>query len=114
MKTLISSLVAVAILVGSPPVARADSSTDYLAILDQNKISYGNPTTAINIGNSICQQLQSNVDPGKAVEAALNAGYGGEQAGKILFAASHQLCPDTAAAVDKCSNTPQSRGGQPD
>jgi hypothetical protein len=43
VKTLFSSLVAVAILVGSPPVARADSSTDCLAILDQNKISYGNP-----------------------------------------------------------------------
>ena len=41
-----------------------------------------------------------------AAQAAVNAGYGGETAGKILYAASHALCPDTAAAVDKWGSTP--------
>jgi hypothetical protein len=106
MKTLTYSLVALSMLVGFAPAARADSSADYLSILDQAKISYSNPTTAINIGNSICQQLHSNASPDVAAQAALTAGYGAETAGKFLYAASHTLCADTGAAVDKWGSTP--------
>ena len=38
-------------------------------------------TTAIKSATPFASNCKSNVDPGKAVEAALNAGYGGEQAG---------------------------------
>jgi len=106
MKTLTASLVGLSMLVVSAPVAYADSSADYLAILDSAKISYSNPTTAINMGNTMCQQLHNNAAPDVAAMGALNAGYTGEQAGKILYAASHALCPDTGAAVDKWANTP--------
>jgi Protein of unknown function (DUF732) len=106
MKLLRSSLVALSLLVGFAPVAGADSSADYLSILDTAKVSYSNPATAINIGNSICQKLHSNAAPEVAAQAALDAGYNGETAGRILYAASHALCPDTAAAVDKWGSTP--------
>jgi hypothetical protein len=101
VKTLFSSLVAVAILVGSPPVRPTawpfSTRTRFLTATQRPPSISATP---------FASNCKSNVDPGKAVEAALNAGYGGEQAGKILFAASHQLCPDTAAAVDKWSNSP--------
>jgi hypothetical protein len=106
MNKLTSSLVALLLPVGFAPVAGADSSADYLSILDSAKVSYSNPTTAVNIGNSICQQLHNNAAPEVAAQAAMNAGYPAETAGKILYAASHTLCPDTAAGVDKWLNTP--------
>jgi hypothetical protein len=106
MKTLTSSLVALAILVGFAPSARADASGDYLASLDKAQISYSDPTTATNMGTSICRQLQSNAAPEVAAQTALNAGYNGTQAGKILYIASHTLCPDMGPAIEKWSNTP--------
>jgi len=106
MKTLPVSLAALSILVGFAPVAHADNSADYLASLDKAQISYSDPTKAVNIGNTVCQQLRSNIAPETAAEPALNAGYTAGQAGKILYVASHTLCPDMGAAVEKWSNTP--------
>jgi hypothetical protein len=103
---LVCVLAPLTALVSVAPAARADSSADYLASLDTAQISYGNATTALNIGNSICQQLRSNAAPEKAVTAALNAGYGAEQAGKFLYISSHTLCPDMGPAVEKWVNTP--------
>jgi hypothetical protein len=106
MKTLTMSLVALPILVGFAPVAHADNSTDYLASLDTAKISYSDPTKAISMGNTVCQQLRNNIAPETAAQAALDAGYTANQAGKILYVASHTLCSDMGAAVEKWSNTP--------
>jgi Protein of unknown function (DUF732) len=105
MKTLTSALAALSILIGFAPVARADASADYIAALNQNQISYSNAATALNMGNSICQQLHSNATPEVAAEAALNAGYAAKDAGKILSIASHTLCPDMGPAIDKWANT---------
>jgi Protein of unknown function (DUF732) len=105
MKTLTSALVTLSILVGFAPAARADASADYIAALNQNQISYSNSATALNIGNSICQQLHSNATPEVAAQAALNAGYVAKDAGKILSIASHTLCPDMGPAIDKWANS---------
>lgn len=106
MKPLLLLSVALSVAIGAVPAAHADASADYLSSLTEAKISYSNPATALNIGNSICQQLHNNAAPDVAAQAAVNAGYEAGQAGKILFVASHTLCPDTAAAVDKWSNSP--------
>jgi hypothetical protein len=106
MKASLTALAALSTLAAFAPVAHADSSADFLASLDKAQISYSDPTTATNLGNTICQQLHSNADPTTAATTAVNAGYPAYQAGKILFIASHTLCPDTAAAVEKWSNTP--------
>jgi Protein of unknown function (DUF732) len=105
MKALLTALAALSTLVLAP-IAHADSSADFLASLDKAQISYSDPTTATNLGNTICQQLHNNADPGTAAAAAINAGYPALQAGKILYIASHTLCPDTVAAVEKWGNTP--------
>jgi 20S proteasome alpha/beta subunit len=106
METLTSPLVALAILVVSAPVAGADSSADYLASLDKAGITYSDPATATSIGNSICQQLHNNAAPEVAAQAALNANYNATQAGKILYVASHTLCPDMAPTIEKWVNSP--------
>lgn len=103
---LTSSPVALSTLVGFVPVAHADSSADYLASLDKAQISYSDPAKAVNLGNSVCQQLHSNPDPTTAGMVAVNAGYSADQGGKILYIASHTLCPDMGPAVEKWSSTP--------
>src|ERR1700692_292658 len=105
MKALTSSLVALSILVGFAPIARADASADYLAALDSNQISYSNATIALNMGNSICQQLHSSATPEVAAQAALGAGYAVKDSGKILSIATHTLCPDMGPAIDKWANS---------
>lgn len=106
MKALTMLLITPAVLAGFAPVAGADSSADYLSSLDKAQISYSDPIAAVSTGNSVCQQLHSNTDFTNAVATAVNAGYGGTQAGKILYIASHTLCPDMGPAVEKWANTP--------
>ncbi|OBG76186.1 MULTISPECIES: DUF732 domain-containing protein [unclassified Mycobacterium] len=106
MKTWLVAPVALSISIGAAPAARADGASDYLSGLDAAHIAYSNPATALDIGNSICQQLHRNAAPDVAAQAALRAGYEPGQAGKILFFASHALCPDTAAAVDRWGDSP--------
>jgi hypothetical protein len=106
MKTLTSSLIAVSMLVGFAPGAHADSSSDYLSALDTLGVSSPNPTTALNAGNAMCQQLHSNAAPDTAAQAGVKAGYTVTQAVQLLTAASKYLCPDTWDAVNKWANSP--------
>jgi len=106
MKTLTALLVALSILVGFAPVARADNSADYLAQLDKMQIPYSDPADAINIGNTACQQLRSNVDPGTAIAAIADEGYTGAEAGQIAGAAASAFCPDMVPVLHKWADNP--------
>ena len=106
MKALAALLAALSTVVGLAPVARADNTADYLASLDKMSIPYSNATNAVNIANTLCQQLRNNVEPGTAVVAITNSGYTGTQAGQIAFAATRTFCPDMSPVVDKWANTP--------
>ena len=106
MKAVATWLVALSILVGFSPVARADNTADYLASLDKMQIPYSSATNVVNIANTLCQQLRNNIDPGSAIVTVANAGYTGSQAGQIAFAATRTFCPDMAPVIDKWANSP--------
>jgi uncharacterized protein DUF732 len=85
------ALVALAFL----PRADADADANsYLAYIENNHVNTGfvySPTKALSQGNEVCTELREGVPPDKIGRGGLIL----VDLPGIIFAAQHELCPDT-------------------
>jgi len=106
MKASATSVIALSMLLGFAPAARADAAADYLADLDKEKVTYGDATNIVNIGNTFCRQLRSNGDPAAALNGVMQTGYTSFQTGQVARAAVDAFCPDMGPLMEKFFSSP--------
>lgn len=101
MKAVIVALVLMGIPFCTAPRAAADQY-DFLDMLDNSGVAYGDLTDTIDLGKGICHHLRAGYDPGAVVRSvSLGGGWTPYEAGLVVGAAATSMCPDTWPVLNR-------------
>jgi hypothetical protein len=101
---LLSGATAMGMGIAPAPAAHADAA-QYLVTLNVGHVSYSDPVSAINMGQSVCDKAHNGVSFDAIGGDVQRTGYSSLDAGFIMGAAVECLCPDLGPAMDRWSNS---------
>jgi Protein of unknown function (DUF732) len=81
------------------PVAHADEG-GYINLLSQSGTDVSNRAAIINTGMTACDALRTGSSYLDVAKAVTSANYTARDAGRIIYAAAMQLCPDQLSNVN--------------